>query len=91
MNALANDYMAYFRITAGPANDIFLVDTLEQALELAREASAIPANSGFLLHRGLSRWGRKLRAKQQLRNRIMRCVEISSGPVLWIPRADFRR
>ena len=33
-----NEYMAYFRTTAGPAHDIFVADTPEQALELARKA-----------------------------------------------------
>ena len=52
----SNEYMAYFRTTAGPADDIFAADTPEQALELARKAFAedprkfgfSPADCGFL-------------------------------------------
>ncbi len=33
-----NEYMAYFRTTAGPANDIFIADTPQRALDLARTA-----------------------------------------------------
>jgi hypothetical protein len=51
-----NEYMAYFRTTAGPADDIFATDTPEQALELARKAFTedprkfgfSPADCGFL-------------------------------------------
>jgi hypothetical protein len=43
-----NEYMAYFRTTAGPAEDIFVADTPEQALELARKAfSEDPGKFGF--------------------------------------------
>jgi hypothetical protein len=51
-----NEYMAYVRTTAGPADDIFAADTPEQALELARKAFTedprkfgfSPADCGFL-------------------------------------------
>lgn len=51
-----NEYMAYFRTTAGPADDIFAADTPEQALELARKTFTedprkfgfSPADCGFL-------------------------------------------
>jgi hypothetical protein len=51
-----NEYMAHFRTTAGPADDIFVADTPEQALELAREAfredprkfGFSPAECGYL-------------------------------------------
>lgn len=43
-----NEYMAYFRTTAGPADDIFAADTPEQALELARKAfTDDPGKFGF--------------------------------------------
>jgi len=43
-----NEYMAHFRTTAGPADDIFVADTPEQALELARKAfSEDPGKFGF--------------------------------------------
>ena len=43
-----NEYMAYFRTTAGPADDIFVADTPEQALELARKAfGEDPGKFGF--------------------------------------------
>ena len=43
-----NEFMAYFRTTAGPAEDIFVADTPEQALELARKAfSEDPGKFGF--------------------------------------------
>ena len=43
-----NEYMAYFRTTAGPAEDIFVADTPEQALELSRKAfSENPGKFGF--------------------------------------------
>ena len=43
-----NEYMAYFRTTAGSAEDIFVADTPEQALELARKAfSEDPGKFGF--------------------------------------------
>jgi hypothetical protein len=43
-----NEYMAYFRTTAGPANDIFAASTPEQALELARKAfRENPGKFGF--------------------------------------------
>ena len=44
-----NEYMAYFRTTAGPANDIFIADTPQQrSTSRARPSAKIPANSGFL-------------------------------------------
>jgi len=44
----SNEYMAYFRTTAGPADDTFVADTPEQALELARKAfSEDPGKFGF--------------------------------------------
>lgn len=51
-----NEYTAYFRTTAGPAEDIFVADTAEQALELARKAfrenpgkfGFSPADCGYL-------------------------------------------
>ena len=51
-----DEYMAYFRTTAGPAEDIFVADTPEHALELARktfteDASKLgfsPADCGFV-------------------------------------------
>jgi hypothetical protein len=43
-----DEYMAYFRTTAGPADDIFEADTPEQALELARTAfTDDPGKFGF--------------------------------------------
>jgi hypothetical protein len=43
-----NEFMAYFRTTAGPAEDIFVADTPEQALELARKAfTEDPGKFGF--------------------------------------------
>jgi hypothetical protein len=43
-----HEYMAHFRTTAGPADDIFVADTPEQALELARKAfSEDPGKFGF--------------------------------------------
>jgi hypothetical protein len=43
-----NEYMAYFRTSAGPAEDIFVANTPEQALELARKAfSEDPGKFGF--------------------------------------------
>ncbi len=51
-----NEYMAHFRTTAGPADDIFVADTPQQALELARTAfredpgkfGFSPADCGYL-------------------------------------------
>ena len=51
-----NEYMAHYRTTAGPADDIFVADTPEQALELARKAFTddprkfgfSPADCGYL-------------------------------------------
>ena len=51
-----HEYMAHFRTTAGPADDIFVADTPEHALELARktfteDASKLgfsPADCGFV-------------------------------------------
>ena len=51
-----SEFMAYFRTTAGPAEDIFVADTPEQALELARKAFTedpgkfgySPADCGYL-------------------------------------------
>jgi hypothetical protein len=43
-----NEYMAYFRTTAGPADEIFVADTPEQALDLARKAlGEDPGKFGF--------------------------------------------
>lgn len=43
-----DEYMAHFRTTAGPADDIFVADTPDQALELARKAfSENPGKFGF--------------------------------------------
>jgi hypothetical protein len=43
-----DEYMAHFRTTAGPADDIFVADTPEQALELARKAfREDPGKFGF--------------------------------------------
>jgi hypothetical protein len=43
-----NEYMAHFRTTAGPADDIFVADTPEGALELARKAFGDdPSKLGF--------------------------------------------
>jgi hypothetical protein len=43
-----SEFMAYFRATAGPAEDIFVADTPEQALELARKAfGENPGKFGF--------------------------------------------
>ena len=43
-----NEYMAYFRTTAGPADDIFVADTPEGALDLARKAfGENPGKFGF--------------------------------------------
>jgi hypothetical protein len=43
-----DEYMAHFRTTAGPADDIFVADTPDQALELARKAfTEDPSNFGF--------------------------------------------
>jgi hypothetical protein len=43
-----NEYMAYFRTTAGPADDIFVADTPQQALDLARKAfREAPGKFGF--------------------------------------------
>jgi hypothetical protein len=43
-----DEYMAHFRTTAGPAEDIFVADTPEQALELARKAfTEDPGKFGF--------------------------------------------
>ena len=51
-----DEYMAHFRTTAGPAEDIFVAHTPEQALELARKAfrenpgkfGFSPADCGYL-------------------------------------------
>jgi hypothetical protein len=51
-----DEYMAHFRTTAGPADDIFVANTPEQALELARKAfredptkfGFSPADCGYL-------------------------------------------
>jgi hypothetical protein len=43
-----HEYMAHFRTTAGPADEILVADTPEQALELARKAfSEDPGKLGF--------------------------------------------
>ena len=43
-----DEYMAHFRTTAGTADDIFVADTPEQALELARKAfDEDPTRFGF--------------------------------------------
>jgi hypothetical protein len=43
-----NEYMAYFRTTAGPANDIFIADTPQHTLDLARKAfGEDPGKFGF--------------------------------------------
>jgi hypothetical protein len=43
-----DEYMAYFRTTAGPAEDIFAADTPQHALELARKAfGEDPGKFGF--------------------------------------------
>jgi hypothetical protein len=43
-----NEYMAYFRTTAGPANDIFIADTPQRTLDLARKAfGEDPGKFGF--------------------------------------------
>jgi Zn ribbon nucleic-acid-binding protein len=43
-----NEYMAYFQTTAGPADDIFVGDTPQQALDLARKAfGEDPGKFGF--------------------------------------------
>jgi hypothetical protein len=43
-----NEYMARFRTTAGPEEDVYVADTPEQALELARKAfTGDPVKFGF--------------------------------------------
>jgi hypothetical protein len=43
-----HEYMAYFRTTAGPANDIFIADTPQHTLDLARKAfGEDPGKFGF--------------------------------------------